>query len=64
MKNITTMILPDELERMDKRCKELINAIQTINQYEPYLRMKYYTVLEHSIKLLLQYTLIIKDNTL
>lgn len=57
-------ILPDELERLDNRCKQLIKTITMINSYDRYLRIKYYPVLEHSIALLMQYTIIIKENTI
>ena len=61
-KKLLSLLPPDELNRIDIRCKELTQAIATINSYTPYLRQKYYTVLIHSIKLLLQYTLILQEN--
>ena len=43
------------------RINELTSAIRVMNSYEPYLRNKYYNVMIHCSKLLLQYTLMIKD---
>lgn len=51
----------DEVLRLEERNKQLIKSINTINAYHPFLRKKYYTVLEHQISLLLQYTNIIND---
>ena len=51
----------DEVLRLEQRNIELIKSIKLINSYHPFLRKKYYTVLEHQISLLLQYTNIIND---
>lgn len=51
----------DEVLRLEQRNIELIKSIKLINAYHPFLRKKYYTVLEHQISLLLQYTNIIND---
>ena len=53
--NITNII------NLEQRNKQLIEKIQLINSYDSYHRTKYYSVLEYSIKLLLQNTLIIRD---
>ena len=51
----------DEVLRLESRNEQLIKSIKLINSYHPFLRKKYYTVLEHEISLLLQYTNIIND---
>jgi uncharacterized membrane protein len=43
--------------RLNKRISELVQSINTINNYDNYLRLKYYHVLLHSIDLLKQYTI-------
>ena len=50
-----------DIIRLDDRNKQLISKIRLINQYDTHLRIKYYDVLIHSIKLLLQNTLVIAD---
>jgi len=55
------MIQIDEAIRLENRSIQLIDSIKKINAYEPYLRLKYYPVLKHSIALLLQYSIILNE---
>jgi len=53
------MLNIQEYINLNNRCKELIDSIKTINNYEGYLRDKYYPVLIHEIELLKQYTIML-----
>ncbi len=49
-------------EQMKLRSNELLRQINIINSYDEYIRVKYYPVMTHKIKLLLQYTIILKED--
>ena len=59
MKDRTTI---DTNSKLKLRSDELIRQINIINSYDDMLRTKYYPVMVHSIKLLLQYTIILKED--